>query len=320
MKDFTNSAEGLKTYWEKKWFRRTTYIIVTVLFLFIIGQLPFNIIPSGSRGLRFTMGALGNNVLPEGIAFKVPFLQSIEVVTLRPQQIDHQVVVNSDGAITKDNQTVGATVVLFASYQEHNLISMWRNYGEEKLRSIAVKSLIEDFKKTIGQYTIFEIAVNQEKIRAILAEKIRANMAAYPLIITEVKITNYDWSDEFDHQIQATMERAQQVKQKEQELLITEQEAQKQVKQATAQKQATITQAEGEKEAARLMAEAKVLEGEGIRKYNASIAANTEIELKFRTLAIEKIKAERWNGQYVPVNNYTPIPVSSNSGLQPLLK
>ena len=37
---------------------------------------------------------------------------------------------------------------------------------------------------------------------------------------------------------------------------------------------ALIAKAEGEKEAAKLRAEAKALEGEGIRKYNASVQQN----------------------------------------------
>ena len=137
----------------------------------------------------------------------------------------------------------------------------------------------------------------------------KAKMAEYPIEITEVKILNYDWSDVFDAQIEQTMTKTQEVKGKAQELLIAEQEAQKVVKTAEANKQALITEAEGEKEAARLNAEAKALEGEGIRKYNQSVQANMNLELKIRELEIAKIKAERWNGQYVPTNNYGPIPV-----------
>jgi len=40
--------------------------------------------------------------------------------------------------------------------------------------------------------------------------------------LSDFKLTNFDWSEDFDAQIKATMQRAQQVKQKEQELLITE--------------------------------------------------------------------------------------------------
>jgi regulator of protease activity HflC (stomatin/prohibitin superfamily) len=128
----------------------------------------------------------------------------------------------------------------------------------------------------------------------------KEKMAGYPINITELKTVNYDWSDEFDKQIAETMSRAQQVKQAEQQLLIVQQQAQKIVKEA-----------EAAKEAARLNAEAKALEGEGIKKYNDSIAVNWAIELKKLELQIEMKKAEKWNGQYISQNSYGPIPFST---------
>lgn len=41
-----------------------------------------------------------------------------------------------------------------------------------------------------------------------------------------------------------------------------------------------------------------------------------ELEIELKKLEIEKIKAEKWNGQYVPINNYGPIPVSRNRANQ----
>jgi hypothetical protein len=39
---------------------------------------------------------------------------------------------------------------------------------------------------------------------------------------------------------------------------------------------------------------------------------NMELELRLKQLEIEKIKAEKRDGKYVPINNYGPIPVSAN--------
>jgi regulator of protease activity HflC (stomatin/prohibitin superfamily) len=103
---------------------------------------------------------------------------------------------------------------------------------------------------------------------------------------------------------------------KEQELLITEQEAQKLVKQAEAEKQSLVTRAEGEMEAAKLNAEAKALEGKGIKDYNTAVATNWDIELQKMKLEIEKIKAENWDGTYVPNNMYGPIPVDTVGGVK----
>gem|GEM_PF-5576173 len=59
-----------------------------------------------------------------------------------------------------------------------------------------------------------------------------------------MKLSNFDRSDAFDAQIAETMQIAQQAKQKEQEVKVTELEAQKIVKQAEANKQAEALNAD----------------------------------------------------------------------------
>lgn len=287
-------------------------VVIVVAFIAFLILKPFQIVDAGSRGLSFTLGALSDNVKGEGFNWKLPLVQSIKEITIRPIQVDYQVEVGSDGAISKDNQTIGAGLTVFYKYDESRLVEMWRNTGEEKIKSIIAQTLKENFKKSIGAYTIFEIASQQEKIRSEVAEKFRGDLSTgnYPIQVTELKIVNYDWSEAFEKQIEETMKRAQEVKQKEQELLITEQEAQKLVKQAEAEKTSLITRSEGEKESAKLRAEAKALEGEGIKRYNEAVRTNMEQEIKFREIEIQKILAEKWNGVRVPVNNYGPIPVS----------
>ena len=163
-------------------------------------------------------------------------------------------------------------------------------------------------------------AVINEEIRALMT----SGLSTYPVILTDVKLTNFDWSPAFSAQIEETMKITQQVKIAEQQRQIKSVEAETQVIEAEAQKKAallkaeaeyeqTLKLAEAEKEKVRLEAEAKVLEGEALKAYNAAIKDNLEIELELRRLEVELTKAQKWNGQYVPTNNYGPIPVSTGS-------
>ena len=125
----------------------------------------------------------------------------------------------------------------------------------------------------------------------------------YPVIIDDVKITNYDWSAEFDAQIAMTMTIAQEAKQQEQELKKIEISAQQ-----------IVVQAEANKRAEELNADALAMKGEGIRKYNQAITSNPknmELEIRLKELEIEKLRVEKRNGIYVSKNNYAPIPVSA---------
>lgn len=277
----------------------------------LLSSLSCVIINSDERGLKFTLGKIEEVELAPGLHFKIPFFQSIETVTIRPILLDKKVEVTAEGAITKDNQTIGAQLSVYYTYNQGSLVSMYKNIGQEKMTSILNDTIKESFKTEIGKYDIFALPTSQDGIQSKTLAQIRGKASAYPITVTELKITNYDWSDEFDTQIKTTMEKAQQVKQKGQELLIEEQEAQKQVKQAEAQKTSAVTKAEGERDAARLGAEALELKGQGIKKYNEALKQNIDLEVQLRKLEIEKIRAEKWNGQYVPTNNYGPIPVQT---------
>jgi regulator of protease activity HflC (stomatin/prohibitin superfamily) len=239
----------------------------------------------------------------------LPIRDKVKEVTIQPIQLDHRVEVGKDGAITKDNQTIGAEITVFYKYKVDDLTTMYRQYGEKKMESIVNQTLRESFKTIIGGYDIFKLPTIQDEIRGKVWQDFQSKLTAYPIEVTELKIVNYDWSEQFDAQIAETMNRSQQVKQKEQELLISQNEQQKKVKEADAEKQATVVRAEGARDAAKLQAEAKALEGEGIKKYNESIASKWDIELKKMELEIAKIKAEKWNGVFVPTNNYSPIPL-----------
>jgi regulator of protease activity HflC (stomatin/prohibitin superfamily) len=79
-------------------------------------------------------------------------------------------------------------------------------------------------------------------IKAVIAK-----IATYPISVDDVKIANYDWSDEFDAQIALTMKIAQESKQAEQELKKVEFSAQTQVIQAQANFDAEKLNAEAKK-------------------------------------------------------------------------
>lgn len=301
----------------KKYFKWGVMSVVTLIVLgFILDT--FAVVGPTEKGIVVTMGSVSDSVLDSGIHGKIPVVQEIKKFTMTPIQLDYIVEVNHDGAITSDNQTVGSVVNVFYKYKNDgtssgSLLSMYTKYGESGIKDIVSATIRESFKQVIGNYTIFDIAKDQsaiqQKFNKILVEK----LSYLPILIVDTKITNYDWSEEFDKQIQQTMAMAQQVKQMEQEKNVAQQQAQKQVVQAQAEKEALIQKAEGEKEAVRLRAEAKALEGEGIRKYNASIEATKELELQFRQLAIESKRIDKWNGQYVSNNNYGPIPIQNGS-------
>ena len=279
------------------------FIAVVVLVAF----RPFTTVKSTERGVVYKFGAV-NSKLWEGLHFVIPFVESVKKIPITPQEMDLELPVAENGAITKDNQTIGANISIFYRFNDAEILDLAKNYGVDIVKQKVQKDTLEAFKQAIGQNTIFDVAQNQEKIRSQVKKMTNEKIGEYPVVIDDIKISNYDWSEEFDNQIASTMKIAQEAKQQEQQLKKVEIEAQQAVKKA-----------EANKEAERLNAEAMELKGKGVKAYNDAITSNQrnmELEIQLKKLEIEKIKAEKWNGQYVPINNYGPIPVSRNRANQ----
>ena len=279
------------------------FVAVVVLVAF----RPFTTVKSTERGVVYKFGAV-NSKLWEGLHFIIPFVESVKKIPITPQEMDLELPVAENGAITKDNQTIGANISIFYRFNDAEILDLAKNYGVDIVKQKVQKDTLEAFKQAIGQNTIFDVAQNQEKIRSQVKKMTNEKIGEYPVVIDDIKISNYDWSEEFDNQIASTMKIAQEAKQQEQQLKKVEIEAQQAVKKA-----------EANKEAERLNAEAMELKGKGVRAYNDAITSNQrnmELEIELKKLEIEKIKAEKWNGQYVPINNYGPIPVSRNRANQ----
>jgi len=275
--------------------------VTLIILLTILIQRPWVTVKSTERGIVYRWWAVTES-LWEWLHMILPFADSVKKVAIVPTTLDISIPVDSQGSITKDNQTIGSSITVFYRFESSKLLDIAKNYWFEVLVNKIIKDTTESFKQVIWGYTIFDVAQKQEEIRQLVKKAVVQKIGEYPIMIDDIKVSNYDRSEAFDAQIAKTMEMAQEAKQSEQALKKIEIDAQKRVKEAEANKQAEA-----------LNADAMKLKGEGIAEYNAAITSNPknmELELKLKELEIEKIKAEKWNWQYVPTNNYWPIPVS----------
>lgn len=331
---------------EKKMFKvKKWMIVVGVIIMLLLVMVPQSIttVKSTERGVSLKFGEVQEQKnIKAGLNFKTPFIERIQKYSIEPSQYNMLIQPSVNGALTKDNQTIGLTMKVVWKYNENKIIEIAKNYSEKKLENIVETISEASAKNIVGMYDIFSLAEKQE----ILSREIKSRMEeiimenSYPLNIIDVQATNFDWSDEFDRQIALTMNRAQEVKQSQQELERAKIDSQRQVAEAEAEKQAAIAKAEGQKlsaiakaegeresaiakaegdlKVAELKAQAKVVEGESIKTYNESLKANLEVELALRQLEIDKIQATNWDGKYVPNNMYGPIPVDTIGGIKGL--
>jgi regulator of protease activity HflC (stomatin/prohibitin superfamily) len=196
------------------------------------------------------------------------------------------------------------------------LYTVATNFPGKSLENLIASQANSSAKTVIGRYTIFDLAANQETIGGEIQAIMNRQLNQYPIILTQLNISNFDWSKDFDKQINATMEAAQRVRQAEQNANIAEQENKKQLIEAEATARAQVARAEGNLREAELIAQAiivkanaerdaKIAEGQGIQEFNRMVAQNQGFEIQMRELEIKLERAKRWNG--VEVATYLPL-------------
>jgi regulator of protease activity HflC (stomatin/prohibitin superfamily) len=257
--------------------------------------------------VRYLFGAAQEKVLEPGLQFKAPFVGKIRTWSLEPNKLAVDIPINEAGAISKDNQIIGIRLVTYWQYDVDKLYDVATKFPGKSLEQLISSQANSSAKTIIGRYTIFDLAANQEKIGSEIKAIMVSQLNNYPIILTQLNISNFDWSK---------MEAAQKVRQAEQNANIAEQDQRKLAIEAEAQARAKIASAEGELRKAELDAQAllvkanaerdaRIAQGEGVNRYNQLIAQNLQTEIRLKELEIELEKAKRWDGRQVPT--YVPL-------------
>jgi len=279
--------------------------VVLILAIVLITN-SCTVISPNERGVKVTLGQVEGDVLQPGMQFHAPFITRIRCFRLEPKTYEVSFSCGSDGAITKDMQTVGSTVAVRYIYDEKRIMDIVTRYQNDAVIQSAMRDNVKaSLKETVGQYSIYDLVEKQNEVTGKVAEAMLTRMSDYPIDISQTTITNWDWSDDFDKQIKETANRAQEVKKAEQDLKLAEQQAQKQVKEAEAKKAAIQQEAEAALIKAQKEAEAKKVEADALAYYNAKVAQNYQVEIKLKELEIELERAKKWDGRQVP--EYVPL-------------
>lgn len=299
-----------------KSFTKTLVGIVVLVVLVALGFSSVSIIEPSERGVKVTLGQIQGDTLEPGVVIHPPFITQIRKISMVPTTMSIDLSIGADAAVTQDLQAVGTTCNLQWRYVGTNVRAMVEEYSRSNVEQAIRSAVLSAVKSSIGRYSIYDITSKQVEITVEVTDLAKSRTAQYPIEITQLTLNNFDWSSEFDAQISETMARTQQVRQAEQDLLIAEQTAQKQVREAEAERQAITIRAEAALEKARLDAEAQQIAGDALAYYNSRVAQNLNVELQLRQLEIEKARIEKWDGHYVPEQTYYPIPVNHTGGMQ----
>ena len=173
--------------------------IIVAIVIIAMGTLfaSFKTIKSGEVGLKVRFGKIVNSKLNEGLNLKVPFIETIVSVNIKVQKSELAV----EGS-TKDMQTVNTTVAVNYRVDSEKADNLYREVGNEYEEVILEPAIKEAIKAAIAQYNSEEIIVKRSEVSASCLEKISEKTNKYGIIIEDVNLTDFSFSDEYTNAIE----------------------------------------------------------------------------------------------------------------------
>ena len=220
--------------------RRLAALAIAVFLALIVLPNCFATVPVGSTGIMLTMGKVEDTALPEGMHFKIPFVQRIVSMDNRVKKLEL-----STEAFSKDIQTVSATLAVNYRLQTEKTFEIYKTTGTAYEDNLIVPATHEVLKSVCAQYTAEELISKRAESSDKMRDELDAKLSQIGISITDFNIIDFDFSDEFISAV------AEQLKKK----AATENETA--IAQAEREKQVSIKQSEAEAERVRIAAEAQ---------------------------------------------------------------
>jgi prohibitin 2 len=209
--------------------------VVVVILLFALA--PFGTVPAGYRGVMTTFGSPSDQVLSEGIHFRVPLAQRLNLVNVSIQKGE------GDGdAASRDLQTVHTRVALNYHVRPDAAVTVFRDLGNEPGQRIIIPSVQEAVKAVTARFTAEELIAKRTDVRDQIITQLRERLARHGIMVDEFSIVNFNFSRSFNEAIEAKTT-AEQLKLKaERDLQRIEVEAKQRVAQAKAEAESLALQ------------------------------------------------------------------------------
>ena len=243
-----------QTLWCMQKSRKWIIAAGVLVLIALLAASSFTIIPTGYTGVRTTFGQIDKTTLQNGFNWKIPFIQSIELVNNKQQDIDYNGQIWSETADRTAIYYDGVSV----TYQINPQMSAWiyanvADYKNSLVNTNIVSSAIKASSKNLTDVDATNRGIIEPMVLENLQKSLDEKYEPGTIIINKVVISNVDFDESYNDAI-AEKQRAQIEAQRqaiENERAIAKAEADAKVKKTEAQAEADalLIRAEAEAEA-----------------------------------------------------------------------
>jgi len=238
------------------WKKNMKYIVLGAVVLILLFN-TFTIVSAGYRGVVLQLGAVSERVFDEGIHVKIPFIETVVPVEVRVQKTE-----SAATAASKDLQNVTTTIAVNFHLDPNTVHRLYQNVGMEYQHRIVEPAISESLKATTAKYTAEELISKRSEVSQQIKELLSKKLNTYNIILDEINITDFKFSEEYNKAIEQKQVAEQQALKSKLDL-----------ERIKIEKEQTITQAEAAAEALRLQKQQVTPELIRLREIEAQMKA-----------------------------------------------
>jgi len=213
----------------------------------------FTTVPAGHRGVVIRFSAVTGVILNEGLQTKLPFLDSVEKMSVQTQKYEADA-----AAASRDLQDVSTTIALNWHLDPGMAAEVYRTLGLEFIDRIAAPAIQETIKQVTAKYNAEDLILRRDEVKAAITENLSIRLLERGIITETVSITEFQFSSTFIAAIEAKVAAEQAVFEAKNKLERIKVEAQQREEQEKGEANARIAKAKGEAEYIRVVTAAQV--------------------------------------------------------------
>ncbi len=246
----------------KFYFKLSVWFFAIIIVLAVVFGIFYQV-SAGERAVLLTWGKPSMDAVGEGLHFKVPLMQRAVIMDVKTQKYQADLTASS-----RDLQDVKTSIAINYRVSAEQVPEIYKSIGLG-YADIVIYPLEQEVNKGItAQYTAEELITKREDVRQRMKESLTEKLVTRGIIVEEVSIVNFAFSESFSQAIEAKVTA-------EQNAL----GAKNKLEQVRYEAEQAITQAKGQAEAQSLLAK--------------SVTAQT---IEYQRLQVELQAIQKWNG------------------------
>jgi prohibitin 2 len=224
--------------------------IVTFIVIILIMSESAVVVQAGHRGVVLYVGAVENRVLGEGLHFIIPFAE--QVIQLEVRTLKFQA---DASAASNDLQEVATVIALNYHVDPSKANIIYQQLGEDYSNRIIAPTIQESVKASVAKFNAEQLITQRETAKATIAQAIRNTLSSRDILVENVFITDFQFSQAFANQVESKVVAFQKYLTEQNNLKAIQVVANQTVVRAQAQARANVANATGESQAIRLITE-----------------------------------------------------------------